>query len=113
MHPGCRSRRRCASVSEAAQVHRIRRRRSPVRVSLTGALGERADTDREGAGMKRRLIVLAAVAAAGAVGVGALQAATPNVQVGGGATKSQTVLREKNAAKLADKALQSCADKGF
>src|SRR4051812_42563550 len=63
--------------------------------------------------MKRRLIVLAAVAAAGAVGVGALQAATPNVQVGGGATKTQTVLRERNAEKLANKALQNCADRGF
>src|SRR5262249_30744556 len=64
-------------------------------------------------GMKRRLIVVAAVAAAGAVGVGALQAAAPNVQVGGGATKTQTVLRGQNAEKLAAKALQSCADQGL
>src|SRR4051794_29397183 len=63
--------------------------------------------------MKRRLLALAAVAAVGAVGVGALQAATPNAQVSVNATKTQPVLRERNAEKLAKAALQSCADKGF
>jgi uncharacterized protein GlcG (DUF336 family) len=63
--------------------------------------------------MKRRLFALAAVAAVGAVGVGALQAATPNAQVAVNATKTQPVLRERSAEKLAKAALQSCADKGF
>jgi len=63
--------------------------------------------------MKRRLFVLAAVAAVGAVGVGALQAATPNAQVPVNATKTQPVLRERNAEKLAKAAMQACAAQGF
>jgi uncharacterized protein GlcG (DUF336 family) len=63
--------------------------------------------------MKRRLFIVAAVAAVGAVGVGALQAATPNAQVGANATKTQPVLKGRSAEKLARAALESCADKGF
>jgi uncharacterized protein GlcG (DUF336 family) len=63
--------------------------------------------------MKRRLMALAAVAAVGAVGVGALQAATPNAQVNPQATKTVPVLRERNAERIAQAAMQSCADKGF
>src|SRR3954447_22915628 len=63
--------------------------------------------------MKRRLIVLAAVAAAGAIGVGALQAAAPTAQVPTRATKAQPVLRERSAEKLARAAMQNCADRGF
>jgi uncharacterized protein GlcG (DUF336 family) len=63
--------------------------------------------------MKRRLFVLAAVAAAGVVGGGALQAATQSTQVSTNATKTQVVLKGRNAEKLARAALESCADKGF
>ena len=63
--------------------------------------------------MKRRLFALAAVAAVGAVGVGALQAATPNAQVPVNATKTQPVLRERTAEKLAKAAMQACAAQGF
>src|SRR3954464_15931881 len=64
--------------------------------------------------MKRVIVALGVVAAPGAaLGVGALQAAAPQAQVPARATKSQAVLRERAAEKIAQAAKQACADQGF
>jgi uncharacterized protein GlcG (DUF336 family) len=57
---------------------------------------------------------VAGVAVVGAaLGVGALQAASPAAQVPVRATKSITVLRERTADRLAQAALEACQAKGF